>query len=301
MEFGMQLTSRGPDAGPEAFDAFAKKAEETGLERIWASDHLILPPLKTSSYHTHPGGQMPDVWKARYYQPFSVLNYLAARTTKARLGTSVVIVPMRNPIELAAQVTELDQMCGGRFDFGVGVGWYREEFEALGYDFTNRGKRMDEALTLMKALWSDGLVTFDGEFHSFADAIMEPKPVQKPHPPIYIGGGSIHAMRRAARAADGYQPTMVTPEQLAEDVKTLTTLLAEQGRSLDGFAIAPKVALSFDDGPEATQGTAQEIIDTIRRFEDVGATEINFDQKLERIDNATDLLDRFADEVRPKL
>ena len=302
MEFGMQIVTRGPEAGRPAFEALAKKAEETGLERIWASDHLILPPITKGSRHpTDPRGQMPETWKPRYYQPFSVLNFLAGLTTRVRLGTSVVIVPMRNPIELAAQVTELDQMSGGRFDFGIGVGWYREEFEALGYDFTNRGKRMDEALALMKALWSDGQVSFDGDYHSFADAIMEPKPVQKPHPPIYVGGGSIHAKRRAARFADGYQPTKVTPAELAEDVKTLGALLDDEGRSLDGFAISPKVALSFEDGPEPTQGTVQEIIDTLRRYEDAGATEVCFDQKLERTDIALELLDRLAAEVRPKL
>jgi probable F420-dependent oxidoreductase len=301
MEFGMQLTSRGPDAGPEAFAAFAAKAEETGLERIWASDHLIVPPQVDSFYFAHPGRKIPETWKANYYQPFSVLNFLAARTTKARLGTSVLILPMRNPIELAAQVTDLDRMSGGRFDFGIGVGWFREEFEALGYDFTNRGKRTDEALNLMKELWSDGNATFDGEFHSFTDAIMEPKPVQKPHPPIYIGGASIHAMRRAAREAQAFQPVKASPEEFAEMVKTMTELLAEQGRSIDDFIMCPKLGLSFKDGPELTTGTTQEIIDAIHRYEDVGATEMCFDNMLESIDNALDLLDRFANDVRPKL
>jgi probable F420-dependent oxidoreductase len=301
MEFGMQLTSRGPDANPDAFIAFAEKAEETGLERIWASDHLIVPPQHKTSYFSHPGGKVPDTWKANYFQPFSVLNFLAARTTKARLGTSVLILPMRNPIELAAQVTELDVLSGGRFDFGIGVGWFHEEFEALGYDFTNRGKRTDEALGLMKELWSDGNTTFEGEFHSFSEAIMEPKPVQKPHPPIYIGGGSIHAMRRAARSAQAFQPVKTSPEEFAEIVKTMTELLDQEGRSIDDFIMCPKLGLSFKGGPELTTGTVQDIIDAIHRYEDAGATEMCFDNMLESIDNALDLLDRFAGEVRPKL
>lgn len=302
MEFGMQIVTRGPEAGRRAFEVLADKAEATGLEKIWVSDHLILPPITKGSRHpTHPQGQMPETWKPRYYQPFSVLGFLAARTTRVRLGTSVLILPMRNPIEIAAQVTELDQLSGGRVDLGIGVGWFREEFEAFGYDFTNRGKRMDEAIRLMKVLWADGLATFDGEYHQFADAIMEPKPVQKPHPPIFIGGGSMPAMRRTARLGDGFHPVKSSPERLADQVKTLGSLLADEGRSLEDVAISPKVGLSFEDGPEPTQGSPQDIIDALRRYEDAGATEVCFDQTLEDVGHAVDLLDRFANEVRPKL
>ena len=132
MKFGFSLIVRGKAATPATFDAMAAKAEALKIDALWASDHLVFPPFITSSYPGRADGQLPDDWKQTYYQPFSVLNYLAARTTSVRLGTSVLILPMRNPLEIAAQFAEMDNLSGGRVNFGVGVGWYSEEFEALG-------------------------------------------------------------------------------------------------------------------------------------------------------------------------
>ena len=182
LKFGMSIIVRGPDCGRETFVAMAAKAEATGLDALWTSDHLVIPALKTSRYPGRADGSMPETWLHSYYQPFSVLNYMAALTRTVRLGMSVLIVPMRNPIEVAAQIAELDQLSGGRVNFGIGVGWYREEFEALGYDFTTRGKRTDEGLDAMKALWAEKATTFAGEFYRFDDTRLSPKtdPVATP-------------------------------------------------------------------------------------------------------------------------
>ncbi|MGH7334599.1 MAG: LLM class F420-dependent oxidoreductase [Candidatus Rokuibacteriota bacterium] len=306
MKYGMSIVVRGDGASRDTFNQMADKAEACGLDTLWASDHLIMPGLRVSRYPGRADGQLPDGWKRTYYQPFSVLNYLAARTRRVRLGTSVLILPMRNPIEAAAQVAELDQLSDGRVNFGVGVGWFREEFEALGYSFENRGARADEGLAIIKALWTQESTSVDGPTYRFTDARMGPKPVQRPHPPIYIGGNTPAAMRRAARYGDAWHPFKVTPQGIAELRPALRAALEAEGRSARGFPVAPKVVLAFQDTPPRdgqapTEGRPQDVIDALRRFRDAGATEFCFDIATETLGVALDTLDRFANEVRPNV
>lgn len=306
MKFGMSIIVRGPDCGRETFEAMAAKAEETGLDALWVSDHLVIPALKTSRYPGRADGSMPDTWLHSYYQPFSVLNYMAALTTTVRLGMSVLILPMRNPIEVAAQIAELDCLSGGRVNFGIGVGWYREEFEALGYDFTTRGRRTDEGLDAMKALWAEEAATFAGEFYRFDDTRLSPKPVQAPHPPIYVGGNSPAAMRRTARHGDVWHPMKITPEQIVESRGILDQHLEAAGRSAGSVATALKIAIAFQDGPPAdgqdlTEGRPQDIIDAIHRYQEIGIDELCLDIRSDSASEALDSMDRFAAEVRPKL
>src|SRR5262245_47230354 len=213
---------------------------------------------------------------------------------------------MRNPIEVAAQVAELDQLSAGRVSLGVGVGWFREEFEALGYSFANRGARADEGLAILKALWTQPRTSVDGPTYRFTDAEMGPKPIQRPHPPIYIGGNTAAAIRRTARFGDVWHPFKVTPQGLAELLPALHAALEAEGRSARGFPVAPKVVLAFQDTPPRdgqgpTEGRPQDIVDALRRFRDAGATEFCFDIMPETLAVALDTLDRFANEVRSKV
>ncbi len=306
MKFGMSIIVRGDDATPRTFDRMAETAEATALDSLWSSDHLLMMPTIVSKYPGTADGQMPESWKRAYYQPFSVLNYLAGRTKTVRLGTSVLVLPMRNPMEAAAQVAELDQVSGGRANFGVGVGWFQEEYDALGYSFARRGKRCNEGLDIAIRLWRGEPTDHDGDDYSFKGARLGPRPVQRPHPPIYIGGHSPAALRRTARFGDVWHPFKVSPEQVASLRPELERLLAEQGRDAKDFPIAPKVSIVFQDGPAGdgvppTHGRPQDIIDSIRRFQDAGATEMCFDIVPETADNAVDTMNRFANEVRAKL
>ena len=306
MKYGFSLIVRGKSATPATFDAMAEKAEALKIDALWASDHLVFPPFITSSYPGRADGQLPDDWKQTYYQPFSVLNYLAARTTSVRLGTSVLILPMRNPLEIAAQFAEMDNLSGGRVNFGVGVGWYSEEFEALGYPFKDRGKRTNDGLAIMKKLWTEAKPSHRSEYFSFEDAEKGPKPVQSPHPPIYIGGNSSAAIRRTAKYADVWHPFKITPEILVESRPVLIAALQEAGRSAEAFPIAPKIALTFQEGPAAagqapSEGRPQDIIDTLRRFRDAGATEFCFDIMTETVPIMLDTMERFVQEVRDKV
>ena len=301
MKFGISLIVRGDDANPDTFQKMAESAERDSWDCLWASDHLIMPAMKTSRYPGREDGQLPGPWKNTYYQPFSVLNFLASVTSTVRLGMSVLILPMRNPLEVAAQVAEMDRLSSGRVNFGVGVGWYREEFEALGFDFTNRGRRTDDGLEIIRRLWTERQISVDGPFYRFTDAQMGPKPRQT-RLPIYIGGNSPQALHRLARYGDVWHPFKISPKQLSDARVILDEELKKQGRSVSDFPIAVKIPLVFSDGASTrSQKGSQEVIDSLRRYQDAGATEFCFDILTETCGVALDTMHRFVEEVRPHM
>ncbi len=306
MKFGFSLIVRGNEATPDTFARIAERAEALEIDSLWCSAHVIVPPQVKSGYILIPGRKHPEHWKECYWEPFTVLSYLAALTSKITLGTSVVIVPMHNPIELAKQVAEVDQLSGGRFVFGVGVGWFEEEFEVLGQDFHNRGARTDEALDLMKALWGDDPVSFRGRYHQVEEAFFSPKPRQRPSPPIWVAGGSKAALKRAARCADAWHPVRPTFETLRHARADLNGYLAEAGRKPESLEIAVKLPLIFQDGPPQsdqplTQGRPADIIGAIEGYSEAGASHLVFDFVPESLATALDTMERFAQEVRPGL
>ena len=185
----------GFEASPEAIVAAAKKAEEVGFDAIFVNDHIIVGADARSAPWTN------------VYDPFVAMSFIAAHTTRIGVGVSVLIMPYRNPIATAKALATLDRMSGGRLIAGVGAGWNEAEFAALGVPFHERGARTNEYLRLWQACWAPGKVSFAGKFFSFADMHVSPKPLQQPHPPIWIGGASDAALRRAARFAAVWQPT----------------------------------------------------------------------------------------------
>ena len=297
---------RGLDANPESFKKIAEKAEALEIDALWCSAHIIVPPQVKSDYANFPGAKYPDTWKETYWEPFSVLSYLAAFTRTITLGTSITVLPMHNPFEVAKQVAEVDNLTDGRFVFGVGVGWFEEEFEVLGQNFHNRGARTDEALRLMQALWDPDPVTFEGKYYNCKDAYFAPKPIQQPYPPIWIAGNSEPALRRAAVFGDAWHPVRPSKELMDFAVRELPRMVAEAGRAPGSVKIALKCAMTFLDGPPAdgqvpTQGRPGEIIDAIRRHEEEGVDYFVFDLVPETLQETLDTMERFAQEVRPKL
>ena len=306
MKYGFSLIVRGNDATPDSFARIAERAEALDIDSLWCSAHVILPPQVKSGYVLMPGVMHPEHWKERYWEPFTVLSYLAAVTSKITLGTSVVIVPMHNPFELAKQVAEVDQLSGGRFVFGIGVGWFEEEFEVLGQDFHNRGARTDEAIELMKVLWAEDPVSFAGKHYRVENAFFAPKPVQQPSPPIWVAGGSKAALKRAARCADAWHPARPSLENLREARVVLNGYLEEAGRTPESLEIAVKLPLIFQDGPPAsgqppTQGRVTDIVDAIEAYREAGASQLVLDFVPESMATALDTMERFAQEVRPRL
>jgi len=306
MEFGFSVIVRGDAAGPDTFAAMADAAESLAIDCLWVSDHLIMPAMRVSRYPGAADGQLPDAWKRRYYQPFSVLNYLAARTQRVRLGISVLILPMRNPVEVAAQVAELDQLSRGRMNLGVGVGWYREEFEALGYDFDDRGARTNDSLSIMQTLWREESASVNGPYYRFDEASMGPKPAQSPHPPIYIGGHTPAALRRVAQFGDVWHPFKLDPAGVAEGRRALQRALVAQDRAISELRIAPKIPLTFQNAAPApgqfpSEGRSGDIVEGLNAYIDAGAQEFCFDIMTETLPVALDTMKRFTEEVRPRL
>jgi probable F420-dependent oxidoreductase len=204
--------------------------EERGFESVWVAEHVVLFDDYESEYPYAADGRFPGGAKSGVLEPLTALAYLAAVTDRVRLGTGICLVPQRNPVYTAKQVVDLDVLSGGRVDFGIGVGWLREEFEAVAAPFERRGHRTDEYLQVMKSLWCDEVSSFSGDTYDLPPCRMYPKPVQQPHPPIHVGGESDAALRRVARHGQGWYTFNRLPNQLAEPLARLDELLDAEGR-----------------------------------------------------------------------
>src|SRR5262249_32531965 len=214
----------------EQMAGVARRAEALGFESVWMPEHLVFPVRIESRYPYTADGVPPIVPEAPLLDPLLILTELAAVTSRIRLGTNVYVLPLRHPLVTARLAVTLDVISGGRFTFGVGVGWLAEEFRAVGVDFATRGARARECVRALRALWTESEPAFHGKFFDFGPVKFEPKPVQAPLP-IGFGGGSEPALRRAAGLGDGWYGVGQTPESAAVQVAKLRTLRAEAGRA----------------------------------------------------------------------
>jgi probable F420-dependent oxidoreductase len=231
MDIGLFAPLGNGNASAELLRALGREAEDRGFESIWVAEHVVLFDDYESRYPYAADGRFPGGGDTGLLEPLTALTYLAAVTDRIRLGTGICLVPQRNPVYTAKQVVDLDCLSGGRVDFGVGVGWLREEFEALAMPFAQRGARTDEYLEVMRTLWTDEVSSFEGEHYTLPACRMYPKPVQRPHPPIHVGGESAAAMRRAARHGDGWYSFNRLPDELDGPLERLDAMLAEEGRT----------------------------------------------------------------------
>lgn len=231
MKVGLFAPLGNGNANPEILRTLGREAEDRGFESIWLAEHVVLFDQYESQYPYSPDGRFPGGADTGLLEPLTGLTYLAAVTDRIRLGTGICLVPQRNPVYTAKQVVDLDVLSGGRVDFGVGVGWLREEFEAVAAPFERRGARTDEYLAVMKALWQDEVSEHRGELYDLAPCRMYPKPIQTPHPPIHVGGESDAAMRRVAAHGQGWYSFNRLPEQLDEPLSRLEAILGEHGRA----------------------------------------------------------------------
>lgn len=230
MEIGLFAPAVYPFATPEYLAALGRGAEERGFHSLWVGEHVVLFEDYRSPYPYSPDGKLPIGAENGVLEPFTVLSFLAAQTQRIRLGTGVCLVPQRNPVYTAKEVAGLDWLSGGRVDFGVGIGWLAEEFAALGVPFSRRGARCREYLEVIRRLWCDPVSEFTGNFYRLPPCTLYPKPVQKPHPPIYFGGESDAALKRVADLAQGWYPFGIEPEELARRRRRLGELVAARGR-----------------------------------------------------------------------
>jgi probable F420-dependent oxidoreductase len=215
---------------PELIAHTGRTADERGLHSLWAPEHVLVFDDYVSRYPYSADGRIP-FGPMGLIDPFDALHFLCGVTSRIRLGTGICIVPQRNPVYTAKHVADLDFLSGGRVDFGVGIGWLREEFQALGVAFEQRAARTDDYLRLMKQLWTEKRdSSYQGEFHSLPPSVFGPHPVQQPHPPIYVGGNSEPALRRTAELGQGWYGHDLDPESASACLQALDGFLAERGR-----------------------------------------------------------------------
>ena len=237
MDVGVFVPLGNGNADPATLRAVGRESEDRGFESIWLPEHVVLFDEYESQYPYSPDGRFPGGGDTGMLEPLGALAFLAAVTDRVRLGTAICLIPQRNPVYTAKAVTDLDAMSGGRVEFGIGVGWLREEFEALGMPFERRGQRADEHLAVMKALWADEISSYRGDLYDLPPCRMYPKPVQRPHPPIHVGGESDAALRRVARHAQGWFSFNRPPADLPEGLDRLDAALAVEGRSRDDVTV----------------------------------------------------------------
>ena len=206
------------------------EAEARDFESIWVAEHVVMFDEYASQYPYAADGRFPGGGDTGLLEPLTALAYLAAVTDRIRLGTGICLVPQRNPVYTAKQVVDVDNLSGGRVDFGIGIGWLKEEFDVLNMPFANRGAITDDFLAVMKVLWQDEVSEFHGEHYDLPACRLYPKPLQTPHPPIHVGGESDAALRRVAAHGQGWYSFNRLPHDLDEPLVRLDGMLAAQGR-----------------------------------------------------------------------
>ena len=236
--------------------------EERGFESVWVAEHVVMFDDYDSRYPYADDGRFPGGGDTGLLEPLTALTYLAAVTDTIRLGTGICLVAQRNPVYTAKQVVDLDVLSGGRVDFGVGVGWLREEFDVVAMPFEDRGARAREHLEVMKELWVNETASYKGTFYDLPPCSLYPKPVQQPHPPIHFGGETTAALRRAADLGQGWYGFNRTPDEVPEALARLDRLLEERGRSRDDFEIS---VCPYFKGIDR---------DALRRYEDLGVDRV---------------------------
>ena len=239
MKFGLHY-SLGVGTHPTGADYIrvAQHAETLGYHSIWLGDHIVIPEQIAAPYPYTKDGSVGFARNCPWPDPFVLLAAIGVATKTILLGTSVVIVPYRNPLHVAKAVATVDLVSRGRYQFGVGIGWLKEEFDALGEPFSERAARTREYLQVMKALWSGETASFQGKYFSFPTLHSNPLPVQKPHPPIIFGGESTPALKRIADLGDGWQPGPIPVEVFRERLNKLRTLMSERGRNMAELSIS---------------------------------------------------------------
>tara|TARA_B100001179_G_C18586346_1_gene402403 strand:+ start:226 stop:1068 length:843 start_codon:yes stop_codon:yes gene_type:complete len=214
----------------------AKKAEDLGFESIWYAEHAALPVHSDSPFPA-TGGEIPWTY-SHFTDPYIALARASGVTTKIKLGTGITLVPERNPLLLAKEIATLDRYSGGRFLFGIGTGWLKEETEMMGGDFEHRWTQTREAIEVMKELWTKEEAEYHGRYFDFPLVRSYPKPAQKPYPPIILGGMAKNVLRRVVTHADGWLPNRVTPTEVEESRKKLDAMAAEAGRDPKSITIS---------------------------------------------------------------
>ena len=288
MRIGISLLNNWGIEDAHALVGLASRAEELGFDSVWVHDHLF-----------NVGHVFDRIGGRPYYEPLTLLSFVAARTTRVRLGTSVLVLPYHNPIRLAKIAATLDVLSQGRLILGVGVGAIEKETQAMGNAFAERGAFSDEAIAVMRTLWSEDDPHFDGKYSRFAGMKFSPKPLQKPIP-VLIGGVSRAAIRRAARIGDGWHPLGLSPDALGQGMKSLREELAACGRDAAKVPVSIAMSLTKVTPRRFALGTEPaEVVRNVKAFADLGVETLVISANSSDPREARSAIEMVAREVLP--
>jgi len=312
MRFGFPIPTRGALGTLETIRRLGRAAEEYRYDSVWVSDHIVIPKSSGSKYPYSADGRLDLEAAQHYLEPLTVMSYLAGVTERVAIGSSVLILPYRNPMLAAKMVATLDVLSRGRVILGIGVGWMREEFEALNLaTFEERGAATDEYIRILRELWTREWPRFQGRFYSFDEVRFYPKPTQRPHPPIWIGGHTRAAIRRAARLGDGWHPiglrppARLRPEEYGKAANDLRAQAEAAGRDPRRITLSLRAPIKFSEGSDSGDrtpfiGTREQIVEDIRAYQRLGVSHLVFDFGGPSVDALVEQLHRFAEEIRPE-
>ena len=311
MKIGVHVVNACPWATAESIVSLGTRAEMLGFDSLWVSDQVVIPSELRSSFGYRATGQYDIEANQNFFEALSVLTYLAGRTSRVHLGTSVLVLPYRQPLVVAKQWATLDALSGGRTVLGVGAGFMREQFAVLGMDmYDQRGSATDEAIQLFRTVWAAGAeVSFTGELYRFQPVRFLPKPARPGGPPIWVGGNGRRSIRRAAELGDGWHPVRIGVSELRSGVATLHELLDRNGRQPADVIISAKFrSYSPGTGPRGEPheseliGRAEMIAEKIRSYQDVGLQYLVLDPTQHSASaEALEAIEFFAHEVQPLL
>ncbi|MCH7577331.1 MAG: TIGR03619 family F420-dependent LLM class oxidoreductase [Chloroflexi bacterium] len=281
MRLGFNLPQIGPAAGPEAIVRVAQRAEELGYDSVWVTERLLYPIEPKTPYMATPDGSLPEAYKI-VLDPLEALTFVAGQTSRVALGTSILDMPYYNPVMLARRLTTLDVLSGGRLRLGLGLGWSQDEFDAAGASMKQRGRRADEFLSVLKAIWTTDPVEFQGEFYQIPKSVILPKPVQKPHPPIYLAAFSPGGLKRTATMANGWLPAGLPPDAMKQMIAGLSDMAQQAGRDPNELEVVVRANILVTDEALGEDrwiftGSSEQIKSDIAATREVGVAEIHFD------------------------
>lgn len=315
MDFGFGVPTRGPMSTPDSLVALAQRGEAMGFGFISVSDHIVIPRRIESRYPYSESGAFASGDSGECLEQLTVLAFLASGTSTIRLLTSVMVLPHRSPVLAAKVLATIDVLSSGRLIVGCGVGWMREEFEAIDAPpYERRGAVGNEYLRVFKELWTNDNPSFQGEYCRFSDIQFQPKPVQKPHPPIWVGGESPPALRRAGELGDGWYPIgnnplfpLGTPEQLSAAMARVRQFAEAAGRDpaeIDfaysaGWYDDREAEIVADGSRRVFTGTPEQVAGDIRLFGELGVRHITFGFQGRDVEETLERMERFATEVKP--
>jgi probable F420-dependent oxidoreductase len=301
MRIGFALGNIGPIATSENIVKIAHRAEILDYDSLWSVERLLWPVKPQSPYPVTSDGSLPHEYK-HVLDPVDSLTFIAAHTKKIKLGTSVLDTPYYNPVMLARRLTTVDQLSGGRLRLGLGLGWSKDEYDASGAEMKNRGARADEFIQVLKAIWTTDPAEFQGKFYTLPKSHIQPKPVQKPHPPIYLAAFVPAALNRIARLADGWNPVAMPAQMMEQSFASVKEMARAAGRDPSKLELVVRANVEVTEKPRPQQGmiftgTIEQIKEDVEACRKIGAHEIHFDPTFhpgaQNIDRWLALMEQF--------